>query len=157
MTQITQISLKMFGAVTYELRVPTSAEEWQAHHRIRREVLFENRGQFGEYDENHPDEHREGNHPLLLIHNGEPIGVIRVDISGTQAIFRRVAIREDLQRSGHGRMLLALAESFAQSKGCNHISSEVAPDAVGFYQRCGYELVQGVAIAGTASMQKNLV
>src|SRR5262245_56858323 len=114
----------MFDDVTYELRTPTSAEDWRAYHRIRRKVLFENRGQFGVYDENHPDEHRAGNHPLLLIHNDEPIGVIRVDITNTQAIFRRVAIREDLQRSGHGRMLLALAESFARREGCNKIRSE---------------------------------
>jgi GNAT superfamily N-acetyltransferase len=147
----------MFSDPTYELRTPTIEEDWRAYHSIRRKVLFENRGQFGVYDENHPDEHSDGNHPLLLIHNGEPIGVIRVDISGTLAIFRRVAIREDLQRSGHGRVLLALAESFAQSSGCNQISSEVASDAVGFYQRCGYGLVQGVATAGTALMQKNLV
>jgi len=140
----------------YELRTPSTSEEWQAYHDIRRKVLFENRGQFGVYDQNHPDEHRDGNHPLLLIRNGEPIGVIRVDISGTQAIFRRVAIREDFQRLGHGRVLLALAESFAQSKGCNHISSEVAHDAVGFYQRCGYTSVQGVPMTGTTtSMQKS--
>ena len=141
----------------HELRIPSSKNDWDAYHAIRRKVLFENRGQFGVYDENHPDEHRDGNHPLLLIHNGEPIGVIRVDINGKQAFFRRIAIREDLQRSGHGRMLLALAESFAQSNGCNHIRSEVAHDAVGFYRRCGYTSVQGVPMTGTTiSMQKSL-
>jgi GNAT superfamily N-acetyltransferase len=128
---------------SYELRAPDSAEDWKAYHGIRRKVLFENRGQSGVYDENHPDERREGNYPLLLLLEGEPIGVIRVDINGLQAIFRRVAIREDLQRSGHGRVLLTLAESFAQSKGCNYILSAVAPDAVGFYERCGYTHGQG--------------
>ena len=87
----------MSGAPTYELRTPTIEDDWRAYHSIRRKVLFENRGQFGVYDQNHPDEHSDGNHPLLLIHNGEPIGVIRVDIRGTLAILRRVAIREDLQ------------------------------------------------------------
>ena len=147
----------MFSDPTYELRTPSSEEDWHAYHSIRRKVLFENRGQFGVYNENHPDEHSDGDHPLLLIYNGEPIGVIRVDISGTLAVFRRVAIREDLQRSGHGRMLLALAESFANRAGCNKIRSEVAYDAVGFYERCGYTPAQGVSMTGTSiSMHKNL-
>jgi GNAT superfamily N-acetyltransferase len=142
---------------SYELRAPDSAEDWKAYHEIRRKILFENRGEFGVYDENHPDERRDGNYPLLLLLKGEPIGVIRVDINGLQAIFRRVAIREDLQRAGHGRVLLALDESFAQSKGCNHILSYVAPDAVEFYQRFGYALVQDAPMTGTGiSMQKNL-
>src|SRR5262245_66330679 len=114
----------MYNKPKRELRTPSSTEEWQAYHSIRRKVLFENRGRFGVYDENHPDEHRKGNHPLLLLLDGEAIGVIRIDINGDQAIFRRVAIREDLQRAGHGRVLLTLAESFAQEKGCLHIWSE---------------------------------
>jgi GNAT superfamily N-acetyltransferase len=82
---------------------------------------------------------------------------IRVDINGNQAIFRRVAIREDLQRARHGRVLLTLAESFAQERGCIHIWSDVAPDAVGFYERCGYTFVPPAPLTGTRiSMQKNL-
>jgi GNAT superfamily N-acetyltransferase len=141
----------------YELRAPSSIEEWEAYHDIRRKVLFENRGRIGVYDKNHPDESREGNYPLILFLDGVAIGVIRVDINGKQAIFRRVAVREDLQRAGHGRALLALAESFAQTKGCNHIWSDVAPDAVGFYERCGYTYVPSAPMIGTSiSMQKNL-
>jgi GNAT superfamily N-acetyltransferase len=147
----------MHHEAEHELRIPSSEEDWEAYHAIRRKVLFENRGQFGVYDEKHPDEHRQGNHPLLLLRDGEPIGVIRVDINGNQAIFRRVAIREDLQRSGHGRALLAQAESFARTQGCNHIRSEVAHDAVGFYERCGYKVVQGaLTMCTTISMEKNL-
>ena len=141
----------------YELRIPSSREDWHAYHSIRRKVLFENRGQFGVYDENHPDEHSKGNHPLLLFLDDEAIGVIRVDINGDRGIFRRVAIREDLQRAGHGRVLLTLAESFAQERGCLQIWSDVARDVVGFYERCGYMFVPSAAMTGTSiSMQKNL-
>lgn len=147
----------MHNEPKYELKTLSSTEEWQAYHGIRCKVLFENRGQFGIYDENHPDERREGNHPLLLLLDGIAIGVIRADIKGNQAILRRVAIREDLQRTGHGRVLLTLAETFAQSKGCNHVWSGVAPDAVGFYKRCGYTLVPPVPMVGTSiSMEKKL-
>lgn len=141
----------------YELKTPNSTAEWSAYHDIRRKVLFENRGRLGVYDANHPDEHQPGNYPLILLLNGETIGVIRVDIEDKQAMFRRVAIREDVQRKGHGKALLALAESFAQTKGCIHSRSEVAPDAVGFYERCGYTPVPFIATTATSiPMQKQL-
>jgi GNAT superfamily N-acetyltransferase len=122
----------------HTLRAPSSDEEWRVYHSIRRKVLFENRGHFGVYNENYPDEFEMVNYPLILIHKGEPIGVIRIDIDGGVAWFRRVAVREELQRAGHGRVLLGLAEAFARSEGCHEVRSNVAADAVGFYERCGY-------------------
>ena len=86
------------------------------------------------YDENHPDEFADGHHPFLLMHEGDAIGAIRIDIKGTTAIVRRVAIREDVQRRGHGSAMLALAEEFVRDKGCQVIQSFVNPDAVRFYE-----------------------
>jgi len=122
----------------YELRPPGNSEEWRAFHDIRREVLFENRGKLEAYIENHPDDSKPGNHPLIFFYKGVSIGVIRVDIFGTVAWFRRVAVREDLQRLGHGRALLRLAEAFAKAEGCNEARCNAAVEAVGFYERCGY-------------------
>ncbi len=122
----------------YELRAPANADEWHALHAIRRKVLFENRGKFGTYIENHPDDFKAGHHPLVLLYKGVVIGVVRVEIVGTTAWLRRVAIREDLQRMGHGRVLLRLAEAFAKGEGCDEMLSNAAVEAVEFYQRCGY-------------------
>ncbi|MBO0799148.1 MAG: hypothetical protein J2P31_10045 [Blastocatellia bacterium] len=60
-------------AYQYQLRAPANDEEWRAYHAIRRKVLFENRGLFGIYIENHPDEFAPGNHPMILFHQGEAI------------------------------------------------------------------------------------
>ena len=128
----------------HELRTPQTDEEWRAFHAIRRKVLFENRGKTETYDENHPDDSAPGNHPLVLIYRDEVIGVLRIDVSGTVAMLRRVAIRGDLQGSGHGRVLLRLAEEFAKDDGCNEIRSNAAVEAVGFYERCGY--ARGLAV-----------
>ena len=122
----------------HELRAPVSEEEWRALHDIRRKVLFENRGKFDTYIENHPDDFKTGHHPLVLVHKGVVIGVVRVEINGTVAWLRRVAIREDLQRQGHGQALLKLAETFAKAQGCDEVRSNVAVEAVEFYERCGY-------------------
>jgi GNAT superfamily N-acetyltransferase len=122
----------------HELRTPRSAEEWQAFHAIRRKVLFENRGKAETYIADHPDDRKPGNHPLVFLYRGEIIGVLRIDVSGHVAMLRRVAIRDDLQRLGHGRVLVRLAEEFAKAEGCDEMHSNAAVEAVGFYERCGY-------------------
>lgn len=127
----------------HNLKSPETREEWDQYHAIRRRVLWERRGKYGVYDENHPDEDKPGHHAFLLMHRDDPVGVIRIDIEGERAIFRRVAVKEALQRAGHGRVLLALAEEFAREKGCNHLYSFVSPDAVGFYEKCGFQRDSG--------------
>lgn len=123
----------------YELRPPAGDDDWRAFHAIRRKVLFENRGKGNTYVDNHPDDFKPGNHPLILLYEHTIIGVIRVDVAGAVAWFRRVAIRHDLQGAGHGRALLRLAEAFAKAEGCIEIRSNAAVEAVGFYEHCGYE------------------
>ena len=122
----------------YELRAPRNEREWLALHAIRRKVLFENRGKFDTYIENHPDDFKTGHHPLILVHQEVVVGVIRVEVCEMVAWFRRIAIQENLQRLGHGRVLLRLAEDFAKSEGCTEVRSNAAVEAVGFYERCGY-------------------
>ena len=123
----------------YELRRPDTPAEWDLYHAIRRRVLFELRGRGNAYDASHPDEKRPGNYPLILFSQpNEPVGVIRVDVDRDCATFRRVAIREDEQRRGHGRALIARAEEFALQLGCRRVESIVDANAIGFYERCGF-------------------
>lgn len=124
--------------IEHELRAPVTTKEWLAFHDIRRKVLFENRGKSETYIENHPDDSNPANHPLILILRDVVIGVVRIDVSERVAWLRRVAIREDQQRLGHGRVLLQLAEAFAKSRGCDEVRSNAAVEAVRFYERCGY-------------------
>ena len=122
----------------HALRTPQTEEEWRAFHAIRRAVLFENRGKAEAYIENHPDDSKPGNHPLILAYGDTVVGVLRIDVVGRVAWLRRVAIREDLQRQGHGRVLLRLAKAFANAQGCDEMRSNAAVEAVEFYERCGY-------------------
>ena len=141
----------------YELRAPQRESEWAAYHAIRRNVLFERRGQLGVYDPAHPDESKPGHHPLVLLFQGEPVGVIRVDLEPDAAIFRRVAIREDVQRKGHGRNMLDLAERFVRSQRRQLVRSHVAAEAVGFYERCGFLREAGAGAGnGSVLMSKTL-
>lgn len=131
----------------YELASPAESADWRAYHDIRRRVLFDARGT--PYDEKHPDEHASGNHPLLLRHRGAAVGVVRIDVESETAFFRRVAIDVGVQRRGHGRVLLALAEQFARERACTKVTSYVAPDAVEFYQKCGYSVDVDSALAAS--------
>src|SRR5688572_5914 len=98
----------------HTLITPTEEIERRAYHDIRRRVLFEARGLFGVYQEGRPDETAIGHYPKLLLYRGDPVGVVRIDVDGTTAICRRVAIRADVQRLGHGRVLLSLVQQFAR-------------------------------------------
>lgn len=141
----------------HELRPPVSKQEWLAFHAIRRKVLFENRGKRESYIENHPDDSKLGNHPLIMLYKNVVVGVVRVDVCETVAWLRRVAIREDLQRQGHGRVLVRLAEAFAKAEGCNKIRTNAAVEAVGFYERCGYARDSSAASpANSVTMWKSL-
>jgi GNAT superfamily N-acetyltransferase len=130
----------------HTLVTPTTVSEWASYHTIRREVLFDARGLHGVYDENHPDEKAANHHPKLLLYGTDPVAVVRIDIDGAVAALRRVAVRGDVQRRGHGRTLLALAQRFAQEAGCSRLESFVAPDAVGFYERVGFTIEKEHAV-----------
>ena len=124
--------------MSVELRAPVTDDDWAAYHAIRRHVLFELRGNGAAYAADHPDEQLPGHFPLVLWDAGTAVGVIRVDVHDGIALFRRVAVREHLQRRGYGRHLLQAAEQFAATHGCTRVVSNVDPGAVGFYERCGF-------------------
>jgi GNAT superfamily N-acetyltransferase len=137
---------------------PQSDADWSAYHDIRRRILFESRGQYGIYDSNRPEERAPGHYPQLLVRASHYLGVVRIDVAGTTAYLRRVAIDEPYQRQGLGRTLLALAEGFARARSATRVESSVARDALPFYLSCGYRLV-GVeeADAPHPQMYKELV
>ena len=142
----------------HELRSPATDAEWATYHAIRREVLFERRGNGAAYDANHPDEIRPGNYPLVLWDGTEAVGVIRVDLNPEEgvAFFRRVAVRENLHGHGHGRRLLEQAERVARARGCSHIISYVDPSAIGFYERCGFHRAIEAAPGNSVLMRKTV-
>ena len=67
---------------------PADPGSWRRYHEIRRHVLFEARGRFGIYDEDHPDERVPGHYPKLLLFRNDPVGVLRIDIEVPDADLR---------------------------------------------------------------------
>ncbi len=128
--------------MTCELKPVHDSADWASWHAIRERVLWEARGEFGVYDRNHPSLQSPGHFPFLLLRGADPIGAIAVEIVGSQAWLRRVAIREDAQGRGHGRTMVQLALAFAGRKRCTGASSNVHPDAVGFYEKLGFRVTK---------------
>ena len=129
-------------AMTLQLIVVSRPEEWAAYHRIRRTVLFEARGRYGVYDAEHPDDRDENNCPMLLMRDGQALGTVRFDLlGGDRAGVRLVAIDIGHQRRGHGRTMMALVEKHAAERGVSVLELNSAPEAVAFYERLGWAMI----------------
>ena len=140
------------GARIVEVATP---EQWQTYHDIRRTVLFEARGLTG-YDENHPDDRMPGHLPVLLMFGTTPVGAARLDLVGDrEACVRTVAIRQDSQRRGFGRALMAGLDDIAARHGVRKLNVHAAPEAVGFYEALGWAVVD--AARDNPMLMKELV
>lgn len=122
----------------YKLIKITAAQDWQAYHLIRREVLWEQRHQY-DYDASRPEEYDPSNHPMLFKVDGCAIGTARIDmLDHGHAIVRLVAITTFLQQQGLGRAMFSLVENYASSLGVVSLFVNASPESVGFYEKLGW-------------------
>lgn len=124
----------------YELVEVNDPQDWSDFHAVRRAELFEAKGRFGIYNDQHPDDYANFAHPLLLKVDGRAIGTVRLDLLGAgRAAVRLVAITASEQRRGHGRVLEALVAERARSLGVHTLLVNAAAEALGFYEATGWE------------------
>ncbi|UWU30787.1 GNAT family N-acetyltransferase [Rhizobium sp. WSM1274] len=134
---------KDIASLTLEVVRVSADAHWDAYHAIRRQVLFEDRGLTG-YDEHHPDDHRDGHFPFLLLQGNLPVGAARLDLkANSKGVVRTVAIKAAFQRKGLGRVLMKRLEAFAAQHGVIGLEVNAAPDAVTFYEKLGWTMING--------------
>lgn len=115
--------------------------EWAAYHKIRRHVLFDLRRLTG-YDDQHPDDRKPNHFPLIFVEGEDVLGAVRLDLSGGgSGVVRTVAIVANRQRQGIGRSMMTAVESLAMAQGAVRLVVHAAPDAVSFYLKIGWEMV----------------
>jgi GNAT superfamily N-acetyltransferase len=125
--------------IGHRLRRVDSRADWAAYHDIRRTELFQAYRPDLVYDPDHPDEHEPSNLPHVLDLDGVVVGTVRIDLMGAdRAAFRLIAVRRDVQRRGHGRVLLRLAEQLVSDLGCAQVTINSTRPALPFYLRNGY-------------------
>lgn len=92
-----------------------------------------------EFAHDEPDEDLEA---VILVDEHKPVAGCRITYpqAGTARIGRVCVVRER-QRSGAGHILLAEAERWIAEKGVRHVVIESQDRALGFYERCGYRLM----------------
>jgi N-acetylglutamate synthase-like GNAT family acetyltransferase len=127
--------------MTLELRAVETEPEWAAMHDLRRRVLFApGRHKIDvEYDANHPDDRAQNQVPHVLVLDGRVIGVARLDVRPDHGVVRLVAIEPDLQGQGYGRLMDAMLTEKGLELGLRELRVNAAPDAVGFYEECGWQ------------------
>ncbi len=124
----------------YQLIAVAEPEDWEAFHAIRRVELFEAKGRIGVYSDTHPDDTADFAHPFLLKCEGRPVVTVRLDDfgNGTAAI-RLVAVPAAEQGRGHGRVMDDMVAEQARALGIHTLLVNAAPEAVGFYEKTGWE------------------
>ena len=123
----------------YRLRPVRSPREWNAYHAIRRDAIFAALLPGQDYDERDPDEFAPGHFPHVLVYDSEIVGTVRIDLIDERvAGLRLIGVRGDLQRQGHGRVLLRLAEQTARAFGKTEIVINAHPSSLAFYLANGY-------------------
>ena len=81
-------------------------------------------------------------HALLLDDSGAAAGVCRLHYeSAEEGQLRFMAIRKNLQNKGLGKLLLDYLEDKARKAGRKYITLQAREQAVPFYERNGYRLV----------------
>ncbi len=129
--------------MTYALVAVVDPADWASFHAIRRVELFEAKGRFGVYNDQHPDDTADFAHPFLLKVDGRPIGTTRLDLLGDgRAAIRLVAVTASAQGRGHGRVMEELVTERARELGVHTMLVNAAADAVGFYEKTGWDVFE---------------
>ena len=123
----------------YRLRPVRLPREWNAYHAIRRDAIFAALLPGQDYDERDPDEFAPGHFPHVLVYDSEIVGTVRIDLIDERvAGLRLIGVRGDLQRQGHGRVLLRLAEQTVRAFDRTEIVINAHPSSLAFYLANGY-------------------
>lgn len=79
---------------------------------------------------------------MIFVDGNGPVGAVRLDFTGNgNGVVRMVAIAVDRQRQGLGRAMMIAVERLAMAQNIVRLEAHAAPDAVGFYDKLGWEMV----------------
>jgi N-acetylglutamate synthase-like GNAT family acetyltransferase len=120
---------------------PVTPEELEMYFRLRWEVLRKPWG--WERGSELTDDEDRCVHALVLDHKGEAVGVCRLQMNTpAEAQLRFMGVRGDQQGKGVGRLLIGHMEEEARKKGAKYIVLQARENALEFYKRCGYAVVE---------------
>ena len=124
-----------------EVIEPATPEEFQKYYRLRYETLRQPWGQ-PEGSERVEDDDT-AIHAMLVDDDGEAVGVCRLHMNTPQeGQLRFMGIRKDKQGQQLGNQLMEYLEARAKALGAMTLTLQARENAVNFYRRNGYEVVE---------------
>ena len=76
-------------------------------------------------------------------HDGRPLGVVQVEVTGDDAVLLKLFVEPCLRRRGIGRALFVWAVDVSKRTAATRLITEADPDAAPFYRRMGaYDIGQ---------------
>ncbi|GIV44755.1 MAG: hypothetical protein KatS3mg035_1878 [Bacteroidia bacterium] len=122
-----------------EIRSPLSQEEWDKYYQLRWEVL---RKPWNQPIGSEKDASEDTSFHLMAIDDKkEVLGVCRLQKNtDTEGQIRFMAVTENAQGKGIGKMLINAAEKKAKDLGLTRIILQARENAVPFFKSCKYEI-----------------
>jgi GrpB-like predicted nucleotidyltransferase (UPF0157 family)/GNAT superfamily N-acetyltransferase len=112
--------------------------EWQAYHRLRKELIFDMMGV--EYDPNHHTIRAANQYHFVMSLGPTIIGFAQIELmDDNRAILRTIGIDPLYQSMGHGSWLLSQMERWIRQQGKTVIQLHSDTAAVAFYRRYSYK------------------
>jgi len=126
----------MFNVVT-----PTTETELAAYYHLRWRVLRE---PFERPPGSEQDEYDQVSHHRMVVNEaGDPVAVGRLHFnSPDEAQIRFMASAPEYRGEGHGVSIIYALEKVAREEGAQHVVINSRDNTLGFYQKCGYTLVE---------------
>ncbi|RUO53441.1 bifunctional GNAT family N-acetyltransferase/hotdog fold thioesterase [Pseudidiomarina homiensis] len=125
----------------YQVISPNDEQQWQTYYDLRYRVLRE---PFQRPRGSEKDEYDQvGLHRMVVNDAGEAVAVGRLHFnSPEEGQIRFMASAPEHRGEGHGVAIVYALEQLARHEGAKHIVINSRDNTLGFYQKCGYDLVE---------------
>ncbi len=122
------------------LSPPETAEEFAQYYELRWRIL---RKPWGQARGSEQDMQEASSYHLMARDGQQLIGVARLQFPGDKAAqLRYMAVADAWQGKGVGREIVQHMEGIARQQEACHLFLHARDNALGFYQKLGYEIVE---------------
>ena len=120
---------------------PQTPEEFKQYYSLRYKILRKPWGKPRGSERDNEDEI--SHHRMIIDEAGDAIAVGRLQVNTKEeAQIRYMAVEDNYQGKGLGSKIVTALEDIALDKGANRIILQARKNAVQFYQRNGYKVVE---------------
>ena len=135
---MTQAMTQAMNAIT--LKQPTTPEEFEDYFELRWRIL---RKPWNEPRGSEIDQDEQSAYHIMALDGKRIAGVALLQfVEPRQAQLRYMAVDEHYQKQGVGRLIVEHMEVYAQSSSAQQLFFHARENAVGFYQKLGYQMIE---------------